>query len=125
HYNSSHRYVCATCKKVLPSPHLLDLHIQENHDSFFAVMADKKHSTAADRMDHCVKTHKLPKDFRFEINPKKPKSRKKTKVQKNYESESMDLDSENTKQVKNPFMLFNSKSKAFPKYTGRKFTKNN
>ncbi|KOB70987.1 Uncharacterized protein OBRU01_14464 [Operophtera brumata] len=136
HYNSSHRYVCATCKKGLPSPHLLDLHIQENHDSFFAVMAEKKHSyscyieeckekfkTAADRMDHCVKTHKLPKDFRFEINPKKPKSRKKTKVQKNNESESMD--SENTKQVKNPFMLFNSKSKAFPKYTGRKFTKNN
>lgn len=75
-------------------------------------------------MEHCVRTHKLPKDFRFEIKAKKPRSRKKTKTPKNNESESMDLDSENTDKVKKPFMLFNNKSKAFPKYTGRKFTKN-
>lgn len=44
HYNATHRYSCSQCKKVLPSPHLLDLHIQEKHDSFFAVMALKKPS---------------------------------------------------------------------------------
>lgn len=42
HYNSSHRYTCGQCKKNLPSPHLLDLHIQETHDSFFSVMAERK-----------------------------------------------------------------------------------
>lgn len=44
HYNASHRYTCARCKKVLPSPHLLDLHVQENHDSFFAVLSERKPS---------------------------------------------------------------------------------
>lgn len=42
HYNTSHRYVCGTCHKRLPSPHLLDLHISETHDSYFEALAEKK-----------------------------------------------------------------------------------
>lgn len=42
HYNSNHRYVCVECKKSLPNPRLLDIHIQETHDSFFQVLSMKK-----------------------------------------------------------------------------------
>lgn len=42
HYNTSHRYVCETCHKRLPSPHFLDLHISETHDSYFAALAERK-----------------------------------------------------------------------------------
>jgi len=42
HYNSNHKYVCGTCRKRLPSPHLLDLHVSETHDSYFAALAEKK-----------------------------------------------------------------------------------
>ena len=42
HYNTAHRYVCETCHKRLPSPHLLDLHISETHDSYFAALAERK-----------------------------------------------------------------------------------
>jgi hypothetical protein len=42
HYNSSHRYYCNECSKQLPSPHLLDLHISETHDSFFLAQAQRK-----------------------------------------------------------------------------------
>ncbi|XP_026755079.1 zinc finger protein 511 isoform X2 [Galleria mellonella] len=130
HYNASHRYACSQCKKVLPSPHLLDLHIQESHDSFFAVMAEKKPSyccyieeckekfkTAEERLDHCVKVHKLPKNFRFEQKAKtvrKPKSGNTKNVGNN---ESMDVDRPSQ------FSFTNNKKKAFASYTGRKFTK--
>ncbi|CAK1541476.1 unnamed protein product [Leptosia nina] len=115
HYNASHRYSCNDCKKILPSPHLLDLHIQETHDSFFAVSALRKPSYCCyieeckekfqnpeERLDHCMKIHKMPKDFRFDQKPKKLKSNSKDNKKKD-------------------FTFSNSKVKSF-KYTGRKFT---
>lgn len=42
HYSTSHRFVCDTCHKKLPSSHLLDLHVAENHDSYFAALAERK-----------------------------------------------------------------------------------
>ncbi|CAH2094080.1 unnamed protein product [Euphydryas editha] len=127
HYNSSHRYSCSQCKKVLLSPHLLDLHIQEQHDSFFAVMAAKKPSyscyieeckekfmTAEDRLNHCVATHKLPKDFRFNQNLKQ-----KNKSRKN--DNSMDVDKESSQKEKK-FVFTNSKQVGFKKYLVKKFT---
>lgn len=42
HYNSLHRFLCAQCTKNLPSAHLLDLHLSEKHDSFFAVQSERK-----------------------------------------------------------------------------------
>ncbi|XP_026333096.1 protein lethal(2)k10201 isoform X2 [Hyposmocoma kahamanoa] len=133
HYNASHRYSCSQCKKVLPSPHLLDLHIQEKHDSFFAVMAAKKPSFCCyieeckdkflngdERLEHCVKVHKLPKDFRFGQKPKYPKVKQNKGKKKEQREEEMELDS----QVKGKkFTFSNSRQKGFTKYTGKKFTK--
>lgn len=42
HYNSCHRFTCAECKKINANARLLEIHIEENHDSFFKVLADKK-----------------------------------------------------------------------------------
>ncbi|VVC97078.1 unnamed protein product [Leptidea sinapis] len=124
HYNSAHRYSCCQCKKVLPSPHLLDLHIQENHDSYFAVLATKRASyccyieackekfmTPDERLSHCVKLHKIPKDFRFD---QKPKAKIKNQTNK------MDVDN---KKDQKPFQLKNSKQISF-KNTGKKFPPN-
>lgn len=46
HYNSHHRFICIECKKTLPSNHLLDLHLSEKHDSYFAVVSQKKPSVS-------------------------------------------------------------------------------
>ena len=87
HYNAAHRHACSVCRKSLPSPHLLELHIQESHDSFFAVMSERKASyqcflptcphvtwTPEERHDHVVGEHKFPPDFRFDEIKKKTKS---------------------------------------------------
>ncbi|XP_063228764.1 zinc finger protein 511 [Bacillus rossius redtenbacheri] len=79
HYNSVHRYTCAKCKKHLPTPHLLDLHVAETHDSFFQAQAERqpmyccyvescqeKFSDPPSRRSHCVQEHKYPADFRFD-----------------------------------------------------------
>lgn len=79
HYNSLHRHVCCTCRRSLPTARLLDIHIQEWHDSLFAVLAHKqdmyqclvegcglKFRTIMDRKDHLINVHKYPPDFRFD-----------------------------------------------------------
>ncbi|XP_028177667.1 zinc finger protein 511 isoform X2 [Ostrinia furnacalis] len=133
HYNASHRYVCSQCKKMLPSPHLLDIHIQETHDSFFAVMSERKPSfccyieeckekfqTSDERLKHCVEVHKLPKDFRFEQTHKKAKKSKQKKT-----DNSMDVEEASSSKVDySKFKFTNSKQKGFSKYTGRLFTEN-
>ncbi|KAJ8713120.1 hypothetical protein PYW08_008424 [Mythimna loreyi] len=135
HYNTSHRYTCARCKKILPSPHLLDLHVQENHDSFFAVLSERKPSyccyieecklkfmTANERRQHCIDVHKLPKEFRFDIKPKKNK--KKNKASSDENATSMEVENEGTSDGKNNLVLSTSRHKTFAKYSGKKFTKN-
>lgn len=47
HYNSFHRFVCSQCNKPLASPHLLDLHLSEMHDSFFHMLAGRKPMVSA------------------------------------------------------------------------------
>lgn len=42
HYNSLHRHVCCSCRRSLPSARLLDIHIQEWHDSLFTILAQKQ-----------------------------------------------------------------------------------
>jgi len=86
HYNAVHRHSCSVCRKSLPSPHLLELHIQESHDSFFAVMSERKASyqcflptcpqvtwSPEERHEHVVEEHKFPPDFRFDEVKKKTK----------------------------------------------------
>jgi len=88
HYDTKHRHSCSVCHRSLPSSHLLDLHLAENHDSFFSVLAEKKPMyqcflptclqlswTSEERRDHAIKQHKFPHDFRFDDARKK--SRKK------------------------------------------------
>ncbi|XP_055596315.1 protein lethal(2)k10201 [Uranotaenia lowii] len=81
HYNLQHRYACGDCKKTLPNAHLLDLHLSETHDSYFAAQVQAarkpmyacfleecphKSQTPSERRDHCIKEHKFPHNFRFD-----------------------------------------------------------
>jgi len=90
HYNAVHRHSCSVCRRSLPSPHLLEIHIQESHDSFFAVLSDRKPSyqcflptcphlswNSTERHEHVIKIHKFPPDFRFDQVKKKGKEKKK------------------------------------------------
>ncbi|KAI8442446.1 hypothetical protein MSG28_005955, partial [Choristoneura fumiferana] len=113
---------CSQCKKVLPSPHLLDLHLQEQHDSFFAYCCyieecKEKFMNAKERLQHCVDAHKMPKDFRFDHKPKPKKAKNKNKKQT--EENLMDLDGVPEQKQ---FYFNNTKHKTFAKYTGKKFT---
>ncbi|KAF0311588.1 Zinc finger protein 511 [Amphibalanus amphitrite] len=42
HYSTSHRHSCGLCRAQLPSFHLLQLHLEESHDSLFAVRAQRQ-----------------------------------------------------------------------------------
>ena len=42
HYKTAHRFVCSECKKWCPTARILELHVLENHDSFFKVSAKKQ-----------------------------------------------------------------------------------
>ncbi|RUS72793.1 hypothetical protein EGW08_019453 [Elysia chlorotica] len=94
HYHTSHNFVCHVCRRVFVSNFLLDIHLEENHDSYFQVLSPKidmyrclvescalKFRTAELRKDHLVTVHKFPAPFSFHgpINHKspKPKSSKK------------------------------------------------
>ncbi|TKS85527.1 Zinc finger protein 511 [Collichthys lucidus] len=83
HYNSLHRHVCCSCRRSLPSARLLDIHIQEWHDSLFAILAQRqdmyqclvegcgqKFRTSKLRKDHLIRLHKYPPDFRFDKTKK-------------------------------------------------------
>lgn len=82
HYSRLHRYQCAQCHRTFPSGHLLDLHLSEQHDSFFAANVSAHpdrpfyvcllkecaalNVTPEARKDHCIREHSFPADFRFE-----------------------------------------------------------
>lgn len=44
--NNNINYTCEFCKKNLLSSHLLDLHVSENHDSFFELQKSRKASVS-------------------------------------------------------------------------------
>ncbi|XP_029496888.1 zinc finger protein 511 isoform X1 [Oncorhynchus nerka] len=92
HYNTLHRHVCSSCQRSLPSARLLDIHIQEWHDSLFSILAERqdmyqclaegcgsKFRTREQRKDHMIKIHKYPSDFMFD----KVKRIKNIKIAKN------------------------------------------
>ncbi|XP_021435780.2 zinc finger protein 511 isoform X3 [Oncorhynchus mykiss] len=92
HYNTLHRHVCSSCQRSLPSARLLDIHIQEWHDSLFSILAERqdmyqclvegcgsKFRTREQRKDHVIKIHKYPSDFMFD----KVKRIKNIKIAKN------------------------------------------
>ncbi|XP_015233108.1 PREDICTED: zinc finger protein 511 [Cyprinodon variegatus] len=96
HYNSLHRHVCCSCRRSLPSARLLDIHIQEWHDSLFTILAQKqdmylclvegcgqKFKTSQQRKDHLIRVHKYPPDFRFDKNRKEKGTKEPRKEQRN------------------------------------------
>ncbi|XP_054716636.1 zinc finger protein 511-like [Uloborus diversus] len=80
HYRSAHRLVCSECKKTFPSYNLLDIHIQERHDSYHQTACEKNLASYYCLVDGCnesfgsvdlrnkhvVEIHKYPKDFKFQ-----------------------------------------------------------
>lgn len=78
HYNSLHRHSCQKCQRSFPSTHLLEIHVLENHDTLFSMIATRKNlyrclvescpdkfSSDEERKDHLISFHKYPSDFRF------------------------------------------------------------
>ncbi|XP_007546157.1 zinc finger protein 511 [Poecilia formosa] len=95
HYNSLHRHVCCSCRRSLPSARLLDIHIQEWHDSLFTILAQKqdmylclvegcgqKFRTSQQRKDHLIRLHKYPPDFRFDKSRKEKGTREASREQR-------------------------------------------
>ncbi|XP_015433413.1 PREDICTED: zinc finger protein 511 [Dufourea novaeangliae] len=121
HYNSNHRYVCSECKKSLHNSRLLDIHIQETHDSFFQVLSTKqpmyqcyvsecdlKFNDPVERKDHCINIHMFPKNFRFDNASHSVKKEQKDKME-------IDQPEHEKKQPKNkkPQLNKNQKTKMF------------
>uniref|UniRef100_I3JT71 Zinc finger protein 511 n=1 Tax=Oreochromis niloticus TaxID=8128 RepID=I3JT71_ORENI len=103
HYNALHRHVCCSCRRSLPSARLLDIHIQEWHDSLFTILAQKqdmyqclvegcgqKFRTSKHRKDHLIRIHKYPPDFRFDKTKKERGRETKRKEQKDAAMEMVD-----------------------------------
>ncbi|KAH8365096.1 hypothetical protein KR084_001290 [Drosophila pseudotakahashii] len=98
-------YSCAECRRMLPTAHLLDLHITEQHDFYFAASVDRgdkpmfscfleectiKFHTPRQRKDHCIIVHKFPANYRFDQGKEKAKEKRKPKGKPN----AMDVDEE-------------------------------
>lgn len=95
HYNGVHRYVCVECKKSRPNARLLEIHIQETHDSFFKLLAERqamyqcyeaecklKFKNPCERREHCTIEHKFPKNFRFDdVSRRRSKERSKNDME--------------------------------------------
>ncbi|ELU13986.1 hypothetical protein CAPTEDRAFT_142088, partial [Capitella teleta] len=84
HYHSAHSNRCASCSKVLPTSRLLEIHVLENHDSMFPLLAEKQNMyqclvatcshlfpNPENRKEHLIKVHRYPASFRFERSRKK------------------------------------------------------
>ncbi|XP_015174075.1 PREDICTED: zinc finger protein 511 [Polistes dominula] len=98
HYNSCHRYICMECKKIKPNSRLLEIHIQETHDTFFKLLSEKqpmyqcyvsqcnmKFNNPNERREHCINVHKYPKNCRFDM----------PYIKKENSNNKMDVDSTN------------------------------
>ena len=85
HFENSHRFSCRECKLNFPSNFLLDVHIDESHDSFFTAKRERgeahlvclvescstKFKHEKERQQHLVNSHKYPSNFRFSRSRKK------------------------------------------------------
>ncbi|XP_076438203.1 uncharacterized protein LOC143277306 isoform X2 [Babylonia areolata] len=78
HYKSVHRHSCVSCQRTFPSAHLLDVHLQENHDPLFAILSARqpmyqclvescrhKFPNPDTRRQHMIEVHSYPANFRF------------------------------------------------------------
>ncbi|KAL4228449.1 hypothetical protein ACF0H5_011495 [Mactra antiquata] len=124
HYNSSHRNVCQTCHRTLPSSYLLDIHILETHDSMFTLLAEKqnmyqclledcnvKFKNTTTRRDHMIKIHKYPSNYRYDRSKYKstPKKNGKNVLGETNSNTSMDVDVTNISQTSSSGRIFSYK----------------
>jgi hypothetical protein len=115
HYNARHRHSCNTCKKSLPSAHLLDLHVAENHDSYFQLLSAKKPSyecfletckdlkfwNSEERREHCISSHLFPSDFKhFDTTTTTKSNNKKKSVKKDQHQRKVKAGSSSPKEVR-------------------------
>lgn len=125
----SQSYSCIQCRRRLPTAHLLDLHIAEQHDLYFAASVERGtkpmyacyieecalrfHDPSA-RKDHCIGVHKFPANYRFDQEKvTKVRSRKKKEA-----DDSMDVDKVNSSnEVTLPYI----KAFSFGHHTQRTF----
>ncbi|KAK3885714.1 hypothetical protein Pcinc_010100 [Petrolisthes cinctipes] len=106
HQRACHNHACITCHLTLPSHHLLDLHILEEHDTLFHLMAEKKpmyqcyletcsekFNNPTERKNHCIQQHKFPSSYRFDTSQKKlGKKKGKHKAMQTKEQSRMEFD---------------------------------
>lgn len=109
HYNSMHRFICLECKKTLPTNHLLDLHLSEKHDSFFAARVARgdfvyicyveecpeRFQDPSKRKKHCIQVHSFPTNYRFDEIPKMKVDR--SKITSKNKKPSIKMESESCK----------------------------
>ncbi|XP_015114566.1 zinc finger protein 511 [Diachasma alloeum] len=141
HYNGCHGFTCIECRKIRPTERLLDIHIQETHDNFFKVLAEKKpmyqcfvsdcyekFSSPTERRDHSIKIHKFPSNYRYDESltqksAKKEKKRLKKANEKKKDGikdiEMRDEEPEDTMEVDSP-----KKNSQSPKKPKLKINKN-
>jgi hypothetical protein len=80
HHQQFHSFVCSQCHRCLPTSHILDLHIQELHSSYFAEKAklgkayrciaqdcDDAFNSPRGRRLHCLAKHGYPDFFDFDV----------------------------------------------------------
>ena len=49
HNAAAHGHVCSTCRRILPTARLLELHVLETHDVLFKLMAERERMVGAVR----------------------------------------------------------------------------
>ncbi|KAJ5619008.1 Zinc finger C2H2 [Penicillium lagena] len=82
HYRQTHVNRCSECSKNFPTSHLLNIHIEENHDPLFAARkargekmkygcfietCERKCSTPQKRRLHMIDKHMFPRTYNFYI----------------------------------------------------------
>ncbi|KAF9931415.1 hypothetical protein FBU30_010251 [Linnemannia zychae] len=98
HFDTNHRHICQTCKKVFPGEKWLIFHIREIHDVLVRIQrergertyqcyvdgCDRLCSTPQKRRMHLIDKHQYPKHFNFSIvvTGNLPSSEKMAKIQK-------------------------------------------
>jgi hypothetical protein len=104
HYAVQHRHKCETCSAVLPNQWLLDLHIAERHDSYFATVAERKPSYKCivqscantfwkkqERDTHLQTVHLFPKHFCYDMQKRRKGKSKSKNIKKLSDDDSAEL----------------------------------
>jgi len=105
HFDQEHLFQCGECHVVLPCNHLLELHLQEEHDSFFTASVEHHQASFACLVESCSETfsspqkrrqhlqshHDYPKWFRFTTTTPEQRKvlKKKTKWLHNHHKHSL------------------------------------